>query len=361
MRLPFRTKPKLYASFTLFLGMFLLLCGFLGFAPLAHATTAGNIPGQLPPPVLAAPVDGAVVKGTQFTQSWSSVPGAQRYLYESYHNRQATQLRARSSVTGTSKTIGQVPSGTFWWRVRAADTAGKKGQWSTLQQVTTDSEAPTIKPLLTLDDKPVQGTARFIFESLDKNPWRITCGVYSEVPAGGMPVAKPDGSMVQTTDVTVTAKVTLTIDTLKLPNGLETIIINVEDRAGNIREERFYFTVHNPVDLPVPPAPEGSGAPVTGSVEQVLPRPPASRPAPSANSAPSPVISTATTAPEADVPTAGKVLNMQTERTGQETTGSPAGDKAKQADSAWYWIPAAAILTLSSLWGMVRLVRSRIS
>jgi hypothetical protein len=364
MRVRVTKRPNRPVKLLSLLSILLLFGSLLGFMrPISNVSAAETGSRRLPAPAPAVPADGAVVKGVQFTQSWSEVAGAKHYLYESYTNRQATELRAKQRVDQTTKVIAHVADGTFWWRVRAVDDHGTEGRWSKLQRVTTDSEAPTIRPLLTIGDEPVQGTVRFVFESTDKNPWRITSGVFSEVPAGGMPLGGTGNNMVEAVAVTVTAKVTLTIDTLMLPNGRETIIVNAQDQAGNIQERRFYFTVANPV-APAPEAPGPVTPPLTGTTESaVAAEPPATPrntiavPASVAQSVPQgEFISMPTTEGAATSP---KVLSMQTERASVASATRLA--EANNASSTGYWILAAVILGVPSLWGAVCFIRSQIS
>ena len=93
-------------------------------------------------PMLIAPANNAIVSGGSLTNSWSSVPGAQKYVYESYHDASATSLRWREEFTTTSKTATSVPDATFWWRVKAVDVNGVSSDWSELRKVTVDNTAP---------------------------------------------------------------------------------------------------------------------------------------------------------------------------------------------------------------------------
>ncbi|TXG76953.1 hypothetical protein E6P97_02585 [Patescibacteria group bacterium] len=90
-----------------------------------------------------APANNAVVKGASLTNSWSSVDGAVKYVYESYRNEEATDLRWDEELTTTSKTATNVSDDTFWWRVKAVDADGVESDWSELRKVTVDNTAPT--------------------------------------------------------------------------------------------------------------------------------------------------------------------------------------------------------------------------
>jgi hypothetical protein len=297
-------------------------------------------------PMLLRPAEKTIVKGVGFSQSWTTVGGARHYEYESYNDANKTRLRARQEVSGTSKTIAKVPDGTFWWRVRAIDMQGNAGRWSELWRVTTDSEAPTIHPIETIGDKPVQGTVRFVFETIDKNPWRVTTGVFSEVPPNGMPTPTEDDEDVEeAVGVNVRTKATLNINTLTMPNGRETIIVNVEDRAGNVREERFYFTVANPApatDTP-PAANTGSPVPDTPRLTQVVAK--ASTPKAQPTSLP---IGAAESVEMLPAATVGKVLGMETKQSAvASSTHKPV--KIKDADMSGYWYVAGGFVMVSVL------------
>lgn len=95
-------------------------------------------------PSLSAPANNAFVNGASLTNSWTAVSDAQHYVYESYHDADATSLRWRENTTATSKTVTSVPDATFWWRVKAVDAAGNSSAWSPLWKVTVDSTVPTV-------------------------------------------------------------------------------------------------------------------------------------------------------------------------------------------------------------------------
>lgn len=95
-------------------------------------------------PVLNSPSDGAVVKGSPtLVNSWSSVSGVVKYVYESYHNESATSVRWHEEFASNSKSASNVADTTFWWRVKAVDAAGNVSVWSPLWKVTVDNTAPT--------------------------------------------------------------------------------------------------------------------------------------------------------------------------------------------------------------------------
>lgn len=96
-------------------------------------------------PVLSSPVNGAVVDGGSITQSWgSSSTGVNHYIYESYHDAGATNLRWHQEIVGTSKTATNVANTAYWWRVKAVDHAGNVSAWSPLWEITVDNDAPVV-------------------------------------------------------------------------------------------------------------------------------------------------------------------------------------------------------------------------
>lgn len=326
----------------------------LGISLFVYSPGAAALSQQLSPPLLLSPNDKDIVKGINFTQSWGAVEGAHAYEYESYNDAARTQLRAKQEVRGTSKTVSKVPDGTFWWRARAVDDKDKTGQWSSLRRITTDSTPPTIRPIQTIGDKPVQGTVRFVFESVDKHPWRITSGVFSEVPPNGLPIGElDDDSVAEAIDVNVTTRATLNINTLTMPNGKETIIINVEDRAGNVHEERFYFTVANPVPSPETPqqtTPGSTKPKLTQNIEKV-----SSSQGTGRQGLPVAAPETSENLPETE---AGKVLSLHTEQDKAATVAKP--DEAKKISKSSYWLPIGVITALLLALGIVKLAQRRV-
>ncbi|USN96388.1 MAG: chitobiase/beta-hexosaminidase C-terminal domain-containing protein [Candidatus Nomurabacteria bacterium] len=95
-------------------------------------------------PTLISPSNNAVVKGALITNSWSSVPGAVKYQYQSYDYDNLTSLRWDHEYSTTHKTANHVAGGTvFYWRVRGIDAYGDTSPWSELWKVTVDNTAPT--------------------------------------------------------------------------------------------------------------------------------------------------------------------------------------------------------------------------
>lgn len=95
-------------------------------------------------PNLISPLNNAFVTGDVLTSVWSSVSDAAKYIYHSYHNAAATNLRWSHEYTTTSKTATKVADAIFWWKVRAVDEAGNESGWSPLWKITVDNTAPLV-------------------------------------------------------------------------------------------------------------------------------------------------------------------------------------------------------------------------
>ncbi|KKP69179.1 MAG: Cable pili-associated 22 kDa adhesin protein [Candidatus Moranbacteria bacterium GW2011_GWE1_35_17] len=95
-------------------------------------------------PTLVSPENNSFKKGfPSLVTSWNVVPDAVKYIYESYHNESATNLRWHEEFNTNSKSASNVSDATFWWRVKAVDAAGNESAWSPLWKVTVDNTAPT--------------------------------------------------------------------------------------------------------------------------------------------------------------------------------------------------------------------------
>lgn len=104
-------------------------------------------------PSLIEPLNNSTVNGSVLFSDWTDVTDADHYIYESYHDESATNLRWRATYTNSDKTANNVANSIFWWRVKAVDAAGNESAWSELWKVTVDNDAP----LITLD-LPIDST-----------------------------------------------------------------------------------------------------------------------------------------------------------------------------------------------------------
>ena len=100
-------------------------------------------------PVLSAPINGAAFKTSQLpiTQSWTTVPGAIKYKYESYASNPetgpATPTHSQTTTTN-GRVIGNTAAeGKYWWRVKAVTPHGDSA-WSAVRTFSVDNTAPTI-------------------------------------------------------------------------------------------------------------------------------------------------------------------------------------------------------------------------
>lgn len=160
-------------------------------------------------PTLTSPLNEAIIKGDIITNSWSFVPDAIKYMYESYRNESATTLRHKQTIDAPnhSKTATNISNDTFWWRVKSVDQAGNESLWSDLWKVTVDNT----KPIITLN-----GDSEIFVEFGTE---------YEELGA----------KVTDNVDEDLEAIITSDLDLTKL--GTYTIKYNVPDTAGNIADE----------------------------------------------------------------------------------------------------------------------------
>ena len=100
-------------------------------------------PAELAAPTLVSPADGATVSGASVTQVWSSPDEVDHFVYESYHDAGATNLRWRETFTAMSKTATDVADAVYWWRVKAVDSDGNESPWSALWKLIVDNTPPS--------------------------------------------------------------------------------------------------------------------------------------------------------------------------------------------------------------------------
>src|SRR5690606_21367532 len=84
--------------------------------------------------------DDSVVNGASVTQEWGSrATDVAYYIYESYHDAGANNLRWHEKINATSKTATNVADNNYWWRVKAVDHAGNESGWSELWKLTVNN------------------------------------------------------------------------------------------------------------------------------------------------------------------------------------------------------------------------------
>ncbi|MDN5274149.1 MAG: hypothetical protein JWP06_50 [Candidatus Saccharibacteria bacterium] len=86
-------------------------------------------------PQLISPTATSIQSDPTLVSKWQAVPTASKYIYESYNDEAATQLRVHEVATDTQKSETNVADGTSWWRVKAIDQQGNEGGWSDLWKV----------------------------------------------------------------------------------------------------------------------------------------------------------------------------------------------------------------------------------
>jgi len=109
--------------------------------------TISNIDKDAPSvPSLISPLNNSFIKGASVTNDWSIINDAVKYIYESYYDQNANSLRWHQIISAPnhSKNATNVADSTFYWRVKAIDTAGNESGWSDLWKVTIDNIAPTL-------------------------------------------------------------------------------------------------------------------------------------------------------------------------------------------------------------------------
>lgn len=95
-------------------------------------------------PSLVSPIDNSILRGDVLISDWTNVIDADHYIYESYHNSTATNLRYHAEYGVSQKSASNVADSEFWWKVKAVDLAGNESIWSDLWHVTIDNTAPVV-------------------------------------------------------------------------------------------------------------------------------------------------------------------------------------------------------------------------
>jgi hypothetical protein len=95
----------------------------------------GSAPGALPAPTLVSPSNGAQFRrGRTISFDWSDVSGAASYTMQIDDSSAfSTSLVLERNRTTSSFSTSSLPTGTFWWRVRANDSSGTPGAWSVVR------------------------------------------------------------------------------------------------------------------------------------------------------------------------------------------------------------------------------------
>ncbi len=182
---------------------------------------------DLSAPSLTSPSDGAVVNGAAYTQTWSAVPSAIRYEYQSYHDAAGLFRRWIVSQSETSKPVAAVANATYWWRVRAINADGQVSGWSPLWKLTVDNDKPTIhSPSFTrqLSSADISVMGAIIEPNLDKITMKV-----DDVAL--------DSSAIEVTGASYTASLQ------NIAIGNHTLTIAAVDKAGNSTTASYAFAV----------------------------------------------------------------------------------------------------------------------
>lgn len=99
-------------------------------------------------PVQTAPANTSFSTDNDVTFNWKKATDANSntVTYELRYSTDAGQLNSATPVTGitaTKKKINNLADATYYWQVRAVDTLGNAGGWSSVRSVTVDTTDPT--------------------------------------------------------------------------------------------------------------------------------------------------------------------------------------------------------------------------
>jgi hypothetical protein len=92
--------------------------------------------GPLPAPSLSSPAsDARFSPGQNITFDWSDVAGAASYTLQIDDNQTiSSPFVLQQTVTPSNFSTSTLPTLTMWWRVRANDSAGNPGNWSSVRR-----------------------------------------------------------------------------------------------------------------------------------------------------------------------------------------------------------------------------------
>jgi hypothetical protein len=90
----------------------------------------------LPAPSLVSPAnDARFSPGTAITFDWSDVSGAANYTIQIDDSESfSAPLIVNQTTTASQFTTSTLPTRRMWWRVRANDSAGAPGAWSSIRR-----------------------------------------------------------------------------------------------------------------------------------------------------------------------------------------------------------------------------------
>ncbi|MGB4420316.1 MAG: Ig-like domain-containing protein, partial [Candidatus Saccharimonadales bacterium] len=187
-------------------------------------------------PTNLLPAEGTVTNDNDFIMSWSSVPGATKYEYQTANTlSNPTTLGAiiytDDSLSSGNYTLGTVvtrsnnnaPDNNYYWQVRAGDNFGTWSPWSVINKVTVDSTAPVVAISTPSDGDTVKGIVTISGSVTDNNPdhyYLVVKNSHGTVVAGPKTVSKADVD-------------DWSWDTTKLADGAYIIDLEARDAANN--------------------------------------------------------------------------------------------------------------------------------
>lgn len=133
--------------------------GVVGNAKITKITAGcTNYTFGLAAPTNLTPSNGTVTNDPAFVDTWSAVEGAHGYEYRTantlngsalgtiiYSDSTTSQPGRYSTNSGTvTRQNGGTPDGDYYWQVRAVDSVGDPGPWSTISKVSVDTTAPAV-------------------------------------------------------------------------------------------------------------------------------------------------------------------------------------------------------------------------
>ena len=108
-------------------------------------------------PTLSSPSDGSTTNNETPTFEWSDINDAANYELqvddkENFLSR-PDMVIADSNSTSSTYTASDITDGTYYWRVRAKDSAGNWSRWSDIWSFTVDTQGPQAPTLLKPDNE----------------------------------------------------------------------------------------------------------------------------------------------------------------------------------------------------------------
>ena len=141
--------------------------GMSAWTPVRMFTTLKLDSVSAPPsPLPSGPSHGASGLSTNFTLTWTEVPGAGSYHVQVDASKEfVSPAIDRSDISGTSTMVnGLKTDQTYYWRVCAVS-AGRSSEWSTVYQFTTFALPPSLSTNVVANANFENGTSDWSFQS----------------------------------------------------------------------------------------------------------------------------------------------------------------------------------------------------